>query len=45
MPAFEWETPNEHLMDTVRWELECYRTSVGRTEALSTATTERVTHE
>jgi len=40
---FEWEAPAPLLMDQVHWELSCYRTSIGRTEDLSVATTNRVT--
>ncbi len=35
--AIPYVAPDDRLMDTVRWELACYRTSIGRTEALSTA--------
>lgn len=34
--AIPYVAPDDRLMDTVRWELACYRTSIGRTEALST---------
>lgn len=35
LDAIAYEIPNEDVMNTVRWELACYRTSIGRTEALS----------
>lgn len=38
----EYVAPAEELATVVRSELDCYRARIGRTEVLTTLTTERV---